>query len=440
MPVKRRRAAVWIGSRGSDADCVRELVELCGVVCCDWNQELADMAAELPVASLERSGADRLPWVNSDLGRHRPETIRALLAQAERSHGAELLAVCYSAQPVVEAALAGNGATGVTLVAPPSKAVRRLVDKRTQRALFRTLGIRSPEAHVVSAQELRSGAAPPPRAFPAVLQPAQGTRGLGVYRVESFDEARARSERWPAETALLVSPWIDGPSLNVNAVVGRDDLRVAWPSVQILAPPGCCDSDWPFAYCGNDYAAAADLPDRAHGALADTLERLAPALRREGFLGMFGADFVWDGSVLWLLELNLRFQGSTPLLARLERGAGLAPLVAAHLETFAPGSFPSDELPPPRPTRALRGAQIMVYQPEPAPVRLRAAPPGGGLSGAPDFTWSEAPLPGARVHPRAPLGRLVTARRVLDASLLALDTHARAAVAEVRSGLVWERT
>jgi hypothetical protein len=436
MPVKRRRRAAWIGSRGGDADCLGEQVELRGVVCCDWSRELADLAHGVPVASLERAGAERLAWVSSDLERHTPETIRALLVQAAGPRGADLLAVCYSAQAVVEAAFAG-GVPGVALVAPPAKAVRRLADKRTQRALFRALGIRSPEARVVSAAELRDGAARS-SGLPAVVQPAHGTRGMGVHVADRPDDLTRLAARWPEETPLLVSPRIDGPSLNVNAVVGRDDLRVAWPSLQVLAPAGCCDADWPFAYCGNDYAAAADLPQRAHDALCDTLERLAPALRREGFLGLFGADAIWDGNALWLLELNLRFQGSTALLARIERAAGLPSLVAAHLETFAPGTFSPAELPPARPARPLCGAQVLLYQPEPAPVTLRAAPDPGALPGAPEYTWRESPPAGTRVHPRAPLGRLVTEARALDRSLLALDAGARAAVSEVRARLAWD--
>jgi hypothetical protein len=432
MLVKRRPRAVWIGSRGGDAACVTDAVELRGVVCCDWSAELAGLAAAAPVASIERDGGERLGWVNADLGRHRPETIGALLAGARTGGAGPLLVLCYSAQPVIETAVVALGAPGVALVAPAAKTVQRLADKRVQRALFRALGVRTPAPWLVSAGELRSGATGS-FAPPAVLQPCRGTRGLDVHRFERWGDAARIAARWPDDAPLLVSPWIEGVSLNVNAVVGRNELHVAWPSVQVLAPPGCCDADWPLAYCGNDYAAAADLPPRAHAELCDTLERLAPALRREGFLGMFGADWVWDGDALWLLELNLRFQGSTPLLSQLEREAGVAPLVHAHLEAFAPGFDPGAALPPARPERALRGAQVLVYQSEPAPRVLRCAP-----SHAPGFDLREAPVAGTSVHPRALLCRLVTRERALDASLVALAPAARAAVDAANAGLAWE--
>jgi predicted ATP-grasp superfamily ATP-dependent carboligase len=438
MMAVKRPPAVWIGNRGLDAECLEGLVELRGIACCDWSDELAELSRAIPVASLERDTRERLPWLNSDLERFRPGTLRALFEAATRGCDAEALAACYSPQSVIETALPGP--TAAVLAASSCKPARRLGDKTFQRELFRALGLRVPEWAALSATELRSGAFARPCTLPAVAQPVRGTRGIDVYRFERWEEAARIAERWPAEEPLLVSRWIDGVSVNVNAVVGRENVCVAWPSVQILAPPGCCDAGWPFAYCGNDYAAAEDLPVRAHDLLCAALERLGPALRREGFLGLYGLDLVWDGSAWWLLELNPRFQGSTALLARLEREAGVAPLVAAHLEVFAPGCLPAAALPPPRPTRALRGAHVLLYQAEAAPVILRAAPASGVLAAAPQFTWREAPVAGTRVHPRAPLGRLSTAERVLDGSLCALEPRALAAVEVTRARLVLEAT
>lgn len=53
-----------------------------------------------------------------------------------------------------------------------------------------------------------------------------------------------------------------------------------------------------------------------------------------GYRGILGLDFVWDGDVALLLEINPRMQGSTALLAAAERDAGLASTVSRHVAVF----------------------------------------------------------------------------------------------------------
>ena len=119
-----------------------------------------------------------------------------------------------------------------------------------------------------------------------------------------------------------------GPSINVGAVTCRDRVCVGWPSVQILGASGCCDADWPYAYCGNDYAATEDLPITALLRLMEHVQHVGTALRAEGWLGAFGIDAILEGDDWYVLEINTRFQASTDTQSRLEREAETPPLVA----------------------------------------------------------------------------------------------------------------
>jgi biotin carboxylase len=324
--------------------------------------------------------------------------------------------------------------SGLALWTPSAERAWAWADKERQRRLFDEVGLPTPPWRILAAGEIAAGRLPAELGRELVLQPLVGSRGEGVFAVSSSGEAAARAQARRADERLLVSRRIEGVSVNVAGVVGRTDVRVGWPSVQIEAVPGCCDRDWPFAYCGNDYAASADLPARAIDRLFAHVETLAEALRRADLLGLFGVDCLYDGEGWFLLEVNARFQGSTPLQARLEREAGTPPLVAAHLDALAPGAVPPSRLPPRRPDRPLRGAQILLYQPLAAPHRATCEPFEPGEV-PPGFTFEGEPLAGTVVHPRALLGRWIVDSRVLDASLRHVGSSGVAAVAAARRRL-----
>lgn len=96
------------------------------------------------------------------------------------------------------------------------------------------------------------------------------------------------------------------------------------------APP------WPFSYCGNVGPVA--LPPQA----VELLQHLAEALVAEssGLRGLFGMDFVWDGTTPWITELNLRYTASCEILELAQR----RPLLCDHWRAC----FPEDS-PPPQP-------------------------------------------------------------------------------------------
>ena len=284
--------------------------------------------------------------------------------------------------------------------------------------------------------ELARGEVPSSPALPAVVQPPVGSRGVDVHAVRTAEESAHVAARWSPETELLVSRWIEGPSINVGAVTCRDRVCVGWPSVQILGASGCCDADWPYAYCGNDYAATEDLPITALLRLMEHVQHVGTALRAEGWLGAFGIDAILEGDDWYVLEINTRFQASTDTQSRLEREAETPPLVAAHLEAWLPGLFPREALPPTIPDRPLRGAQVLLNQSDSAP-RIVGAParPADTPAG---FIWEAAPVEPTLVHPRAIVARWLTRERALDGSLVRLGDAAGRAVTAAQQHLQLE--
>lgn len=431
-----RPQLVWLGVRGSDALTFEGLGDLRAVVCCDFGAGHASLAQRIPVVSLEREQGQRRAWSMREMAQHDSAGIAARIDALAAREERDLVVLPYQRNAWVDATLARlrsrPHATGA-----PAGLVARLQDKHAQRDLFRRAGIPTPESVRVRAGDLAQGCVPATPGFPAVLQVPIGSRGEGVHPIDGPDAAVRIARGWPPELEALLSRRIDGVSLNIAGVVGRERVWVGWPSIQVLAAEGCCDADWPFAYCGNDYAASADLPTAALERLFARIETLGAALRAEGWLGAFGVDLIHDGSDFFLLEVNMRFQGSTALQSRLERAAGTPPLIAAHLATFLPAELAPALLPPNRPDRPLCGAQVILYQSDPAPRRVGAGR-GAAAIDAPGWGWRDEPAGRIEAWPRAALGRWWSPQRALDAARTALGDEARRAVADARRRLGYE--
>lgn len=163
-----------------------------------------------------------------------------------------------------------------------------------------------------------------------VAQLARGISGSGTTFIGSQEEFAHASARC-GDTPVWVAPDLGDLSLNINAVAMESGVAVGYPSVQLAGLPMlCCRRGM---YCGNDYAATADLPVATWTRVVEQTERVGWWLASLGFRGLFGLDFVLDPSSgqASAVDLNPRWQGSTGLLTQAEYKAGRLPLTVAEL-------------------------------------------------------------------------------------------------------------
>lgn len=183
---------------------------------------------------------------------------------------------------------------------------------------------------------------------PVMLRRSRTTGGVGLVRVDAHERL---AELWPDEDEAYVSvaPYIDGAiPVNVGAVAWAGGVTLHHPSVQLIGIARCTNRQ--FGYCGNDFGAATTLGRD----VLDTIERamglIGGWLRRLGYLGAFGVDFLVKDGVPLFTEVNPRFQGSTHASAQLsvenDESCLLLDHLAAMLGLEAPCSRPLHELIP----------------------------------------------------------------------------------------------
>jgi len=388
---------LWFGSRGGDARMLGNPRVLVGVVCCDWSDALRELSRRVPVLSLERNLRLRKRWDSSSLCQMLTAEVASFLEGLSRKR--PIVVVPYRAIPDLEALVSPR----IRVVAPPAQLVAVLDDKIRQRRLFAAWGMPSPNSVAIeTAGEGLAGVAVPEDMLvsgPVVVQRPIGSLGIGTEL-----HTRPGMLALPAGERLLASPFVAGPVINATAVVHGGAVIVSWPSVQLTGFTACGAGDERFLYCGNDFGAVSALPQNARSALFELMRRLGKNLGRLGWIGIFGADWVFDGGRWLLLEVNPRCQGSTAILVDLERRSGRKTTMQAHLAAFEAGpSFTA--LADPKP---LTGARVVLYFRGDVrsvhPIRSVAAPEG-------------LPVRGTPIEDGACLGEVRFGKRVLDDGL-----------------------
>jgi hypothetical protein len=262
-----------------------------------------------------------------------------------------------------------------------------------------------------------------------------------------------------------VAPHLGATSLNINAAVFGAAVGVGWPSVQLAGVPGL-GAEW-GGYCGNDYAATAELEAALVADVQAQTARLGEWLQARGFQGLFGLDFVVESASgrAVAVDLNPRWQGSTALSVQAELDAGRLPLAAALFAAQAGLLGPAEWASLATGFGApLRAAQLNPRAPADAPFRVASGarpgawsevtPDDGARTGSAAVAWRGParrldelrddagwlltcglPRPGVSVEPGAWMGRVQSRRAAVSADGAELHPWARSALQHLHASL-----
>jgi D-alanine-D-alanine ligase len=186
------------------------------------------------------------------------------------------------------------------------------MDKPMAKRLFAEVGIPVAEHRIVAREELAAGGVMAP---PYVIKPLNEGSSVGIRIVrEEESPPSLAGTAWSYGGDVMVERFIAGRELTV-AVMGDRALAVT----EITTGRGFYDYDAKYAPGGSRHVIPAEI-DAAQYA---ECQRLAVAAHRTlGCRGVSRADFRYDGTALYILEVNTQ-PGMTP--------TSLVPEQAAHV-------------------------------------------------------------------------------------------------------------
>jgi len=351
-------------------------------------------------------------------------------------------------------ALAAASNDSLQILAVPVAVQEQFEDKVVFRRALPELGIQPVPHSICHLCEVDFAQSERRFGLPFVVQMATGYGGSGTFFVTSPDQLLSlQSEKDDQE--VTVSKYIAGLAPNVTAVVLDDGLLMAHPTVQLVGVPQCVD--WPPKYCGNDFVAAKQLPQRVIQTLLEQTRKIGVWMAGRGFRGLFGIDSVVDGPHVYPLEINPRLQGSTAILTELQNVSAQLPLWLVHVVGHLDGGqelLRRLELQRPTPgplcgsrvnIRNLKNdwcevgglLQPGVYEWDGTQAAYRRAGLTVADCQAPDefVVTGGVPTPGKRVGPRAGLCEIHTRHAVLDGASNRLQPWAEGVIEWVRAVL-----
>lgn len=144
-----------------------------------------------------------------------------------------------------------------------------------------------------------------------VVQAAYSCGGSGTWLVTEENCARLLS-RLDYETLYAVSPYqANSVSPNIHLMIYAQEVLLFQPSIQLIEV-----SQDGFSYKGADFPMYKCLSSQLDGALRTYAREIGNILRKAGYRGVCGIDFLISDDTIYFMEINPRFQSSTFLLNR----------------------------------------------------------------------------------------------------------------------------
>ena len=150
------------------------------------------------------------------------------------------------------------------------------------------------------------------------LQASASCGGSGTFLVtkENFKTVLRSLD---IEAIFAVTPFIrESISPNIHLVIYDDSVLLLPASIQLF------DSHVNvFSYKGADFPMFQSLPDSIKQSINKYAMEIGNSLRRAGYRGVCGVDFLVTKNSIYFMEVNARFQSSSFLINRALRDAGI---------------------------------------------------------------------------------------------------------------------
>jgi predicted ATP-grasp superfamily ATP-dependent carboligase len=358
----------WLGQRAHDACGINQVLPLDFIICCDYGTELPYYFRPEDVYSVEKKSGVRKDWSNEDLNTSLKGNLGREIFDRWNSYSSRVNLLCYRSVRRLENGK-GRYHSKPRLFAVPQSLKKRFDNKALLHRNLPKLSIPCIPGMVdrigrTDFADLRRSLS-----LPFVVQFPYGSSGHYTFLIRQKKDYDDLKKAHPEATALI-RRYVDGFSLNVNAVIISSEkgprVMCSTPSVQITGVPECSNS--PASFCGNDYAAGRDLDRSIIKQVESHMGTVGRWMASSGFRGIFGMDFVVKDGIIYPVEINPRFQNSTSLYTVL---SGMSPprkgtLFLLHIAEFLQKEdkylrkylkeFPEREL-----MRPLNGSQLILH-------------------------------------------------------------------------------
>lgn len=169
-----------------------------------------------------------------------------------------------------------------------------------------------------------------------VIQFSRGYSGNSSFLIDSLEEMQNIISANQGKKTRIAR-YIQGDSYTLDVCIGKFGVLMSYPIFQIT---GFSEFNKNIlGTCGNDYAFAKNLSDKAIKNMRCAVEKISKKMFEEGYIGIAGFDFVFEGDEIHMIEVNPRLVGSIPVLTKLQIASGDFPFLLLHILSFMDFDF-----------------------------------------------------------------------------------------------------
>ena len=357
-----------MGQRAHDACGINQVLPLDFIVCCDYGMDIPYYFRPEDVYSVEKKSGERKDWSNEDLNTSLKGGLGREVFDRWNGYSSRVNLLCYRSVRRLENGK-GRYNRKPRLFAVPQSLKKRFDNKTLLHRSLPKLSIPCIPGMVDRVGRTDFGYLRRTLSLPFVVQFPYGSSGHYTFLIRQKKDYDDLKKAYP-ETTALIRRYVDGFSVNVNAVIISSEegprIMCSTPSVQITGVPECSNS--PASFCGNDYASGKGLGRSIIRQVESHMGTVGRWMASSGFRGVFGMDFVVKDGIIYPVEINPRFQNSTSLYTVLSSMAGSrkGTLFLLHIAEFLQQEdkylrkylkeFPERELMQP-----LKGSQLILH-------------------------------------------------------------------------------
>jgi len=295
----------FVGQRASDAFMFIGLIPIDVIICLDFGKDAEVIGEFIKVISLEKEVGTRQLWYSGELTKLFQNLKTRAEIEAALPKGS--LIIPYASSLALEQLAKKMG----WVILNNKAAVRaKFEDKLKLVAIKEKLGLINPSV-VCVAGEAEFASLSEKLGKKLVVQLAKGSSGTGTAFVKSEKELRAFLKNVSAKEPLVVSPFVEGPTVSINGCVTARQTVLMPPALQVIGNKETAAKEGVFS--GVDFGALTD--PAAKKAINKVAKKIAKLMREEGFLGVFNLNMMAEN--LLVTDINARFMGSGQLASEL---------------------------------------------------------------------------------------------------------------------------
>ncbi len=172
-----------------------------------------------------------------------------------------------------------------------------------------------------------------------IIQAPVASGGYGTFLLNEGNNYFIKKEM-KGSCDYLVSQYLENAvSVNGHLVIFENDILRTPCSVQIMR-----ESNHRLFYRGADFITYRDIPAAQRKQFEDMIYEVGKELQKMGYRGICGIDGIITEDKIYILEINNRFQASTPLINLSLSKIGMPSLHMLNLWAFENKNLPQDFL------------------------------------------------------------------------------------------------